>query len=94
MGVELWATDKYVRDWGDMESSQVCPGKDFNSLFICLIWDGGLVSLECDVLDGLQFIYSGFALRIKSHFYYFVPVLLCIKYALFPSQLNTAFVRS
>lgn len=55
MGVKLWATDNYVRYWRDMESSQVCPGKDFKSLFICLIWDGGLVSLECDVeLDGLQ----------------------------------------
>ena len=55
MGVKLWATDNYERDWGDMESSQVCPGEDFNSSFVCLVWDGGLVSLECDVvLHGLQ----------------------------------------
>lgn len=75
----------------------MCPVKISKAcLYICLIMASGLVSPECDTVLTYKtaLLYLGYALRIKSHSYYFLPVLLCPEYVLFPSQLNTAFERS
>lgn len=106
MGVKIQATENNVRDWERLGESQLSSGlcalqrilvkTSKACLFVCLIMDSGLLSPECDAVLSYKaaLLYLDYGLRIKSHSYYFLPVLLCTECVPIPSQLNTAFVRS